>query len=135
MKHLPWLAGAGVAVLAVVLAVVAPSSSWGALFAVGVCAAMVAARPVVRASYAPGWTRSVVLVTAAAVCAGGCYAFSVGPWGPLPVVAIPLGVVLLLGMASTVADAMPGPGLGPGRRNAAYVAKMSQYEAAVRKHR
>jgi hypothetical protein len=129
-RHLRWLAGAAVAVLAVVLAVVTPSSPWGALFAVGVCAAMVAARPVVRASYAPGWTRSVVVVTAGAVCAGGCYAFSVGPWGPLPVVAIPLGVVLVLGMASTVADAMPSGG-----RRAGYVAKMEKYKEAQRRHR
>lgn len=135
MRHLPWLAGAAVAVVAVALAVVTPSSPWGALFALAVAWAMVAARPVVRASYAPGWTRSVVLVTAGAVCAGGCYAFSVGPWGPLPVVAIPLGVVLLLGMASTVADAMPGPAFGPGQRNAAYVAKMEKYKEAQRKYR
>lgn len=123
-RHAPWLAGAVLAAVSVVLAIVWPRSWWGVTFAGGVLVLMVGLRGVVRASYVAGWTRSTVLVVAAAVCAGGVYAFSVGPWGPRPVVAWPLGIVLFLGLLATCADAAQSAVLTG--RGGAYANKMSR---------
>jgi peptidoglycan/LPS O-acetylase OafA/YrhL len=105
--HAGWLLGAAVAAGSAVLALAAPVSWWGATFALGVLGGMLAARPVVRASYRPAWTRSVVLVTLGATLAGSCFAFAVEPWGPRPAVAWPLGIALLVVVFGTVADAVP----------------------------
>jgi len=77
-----WVAFAVVAAGCVAGAVLARSSWWGPAFAVSVAGLMVTARGRVPASYRPGWTRSTVLVTLGAACAGGAYAFAVPPWGP-----------------------------------------------------
>ena len=106
-RHLGWVGGAAVALGSVVLAVTVPSSWWGASFVLGVLGALLAARAVVPESYHRGWTRGVVLVTLAAACAGGAYAFAVEPWGPVPQVAWTLGILLFTVAVASVADYMP----------------------------
>ena len=97
-RHLPWLAGVLVAVGAGVLGFVAPWSWWGAVFAAAVVFALVAARPVVKAAYAGGWTRTTVVLGMVAVAVGVGYASAVPPWGPEPrvYVFIALGLALLV---------------------------------------
>jgi hypothetical protein len=123
-RHARWLGGAVVAATSVVLAVVVPASWWGATFVAGVLVAMVGLRPLVSAAYAPGWTRSTVIVVGGAVCAGGCYAFAAEPWGPVPQIAWPLGAVLVLGLLATCADAAQTGVLNA--RGGAYANKMSR---------
>ena len=67
-----------------------------------------------------------MIVSAAALCAGGAYAFAVPPFGPRGVVAWPLGLLLLAGVGVTVAD-----GAAFGRVGA--LGKYSNYQDAVRR--
>jgi len=103
-RHAGWLAGVTAAVAFGVLAVVVPSSWWGGAFAAAVVFALVAARPVVSAAYAPSWTRTTVVVGALAVAFGVLYASVVPPWGPRPGVYVPLALVLALVALAVVAD-------------------------------
>jgi hypothetical protein len=125
-RHVRWLAGAVIALVSAALAVLAPASWWGVTFALGVVAAMVAARPVVRASYAPGWTRSTVLVGAGAAMAGAAYAFAVEPFGPVPAVPWVLGGLLVLALLATCADAAQSATFTG--RGGAWANKMTQHD-------
>ncbi|HVF03497.1 MAG TPA: hypothetical protein VNA20_01535 [Frankiaceae bacterium] len=118
-----WLPGAAVAVASVVLAVAEPASWWGVTFVAGVLAALLAARPVVRPSYAAGWTRTTVTVTCLAAVAGVTYAFEVGPWGPRPAVYAP---VLLVAALVGVGRFASTPG---GRRLDRYGSRRQQEDA------
>ena len=81
-RALPAAAAAVAVAASVAGAVLERSSWWGVAFAGAVAATMLALRPVVPVPYRAGWTRSVLLVSLGAVCAGGTYAFAVPPFGP-----------------------------------------------------
>ena len=102
--HVVWLAGALLAVVSVVLAVVVPASWWGATFALGVAVALVGARGHVSAAYAAGWTRTIIVGTLLAVGIGVVYASATGPWGPNPSVYVPVAFLLVVAALATVAD-------------------------------
>ena len=122
----PWWVAYALALVACVAgAVVAPSSWWGLAGVGAVAGLMVTLRPWVPASYRPGWTRSTVIVTVAALCAGASYAFAVRPFGPRPAVAWPFGLVLLAGTLLAATE-----GFSFSRRGA--FRKYDSYREAVR---
>jgi hypothetical protein len=104
-----WVPGAAIAVASVVAAVTFAASWWAVPFVVGVAYGMAGARGAVPGAYVPGWRRSTLLVTAAAVLAGGVYAFSVGPWGPAVPVVVLCAIALAFGLVAIVLDASRTP--------------------------
>ncbi|HEU0132876.1 MAG TPA: hypothetical protein VFQ85_17990 [Mycobacteriales bacterium] len=121
-RHGGWVLAAVVVVATLVLGVVAPSSWLGVVFVLAVAGLMAALRGAVPQSYRVAWRRSTLIVVGLAACAGGSYAFAERPWGPRPVVAWPLFVVLMIGLLVTVADAAQvrrGGVLGPRSRQEA----------------
>ena len=125
----PWWAAYAVAVAACVAGgFLVPSSWWGVAGAGAVFGLMVTLGPWMPASYRAGWTRATVIVTAAAVCAGGAYAFAVPPFGPRPAVAWPLAVLLVGGAFAAATD-----GMAWGRGGGGVYRKYGHYQDAVRR--
>lgn len=94
-------------------AVLRPSSWWAVAFVPSFVATAVLGRPYVPAAYRDGWTVPAIVLSTIATLGAAAYALAVEPFGPRPVAATVLGMLLvavLVGIFGGGLAATPGRG-------------------------
>ena len=100
MTRHAWAVPAVATAVCVVGAAVTPSSWWGVGIAMGYVATMVLAYVVVPGRSRGSWRWGALLSAFVVTMLAGIYAFLVEPFGPDPVVAIVLAVLLATAVAA-----------------------------------